>query len=139
MKNIKVKYQLISFLMLLSFTAHILLSCYYLEQKVICKTEGDAYIENININRNCEHNSEITSADKNYFSDKHCEDFQFTKHNFSYIITQQKNINGHNHIQSIDIQLNQSNNYNLTFEKFLYSSHHTYISIKIKTTSSLLI
>lgn len=136
---IKVKYQLISSLMLLSFAVHILFSCFYMEQKVICKSDENVSIENINTSGNCGHNSKIVNADRNYFTNTQCEDYQFVKHTDDYRITNQKNINEYYYIQYISKQIDTGNDNNADFEKKFYFRNHEPYSIKVKTTSSLLI
>lgn len=80
MKNLKFRYSFISSFILIGFVLHILISCSYLNGKVICETNGKYSVENIDGNGNCEHNTSSGFFSENLFAYSHCKDIQLINH-----------------------------------------------------------
>lgn len=137
MKNSNNK--IIPILFLFAFTVQILLSCYYLEQKVICKTGNGNYLEYVDINGNCEHNLlDNTSNKVSAFSG--CEDIQFANHlTHIYQVTNHNNYKNFKNISASLIDycslIENSDLKNLKYVNIKLISY----PLIIKSTTSLLI
>lgn len=140
MKQLNYKYQTISLLILFSFALHILLSCNYLSDKVICKADGTISIEKIDKYGNCEHAASGDFASEELFIYSHCEDIQLTNHLADdYILLVQNNFKTLYHIQADIFPRSAIDSNNYFTEINIIPFQVVSFPITIKSTSSLLI